>query len=394
MTAPAVRPADPPSETDLLIIGAGPFGMALAAQVRHLGIEHTIVGEPMGFWKRNMPAGMFLRSACDWHLDPLEIHTIEEFARRQGKTPADVEPLSLEFYLAYARWFQEQKGIEPVAAVVRRLDRENGERPGFRAVFEDGRSTQARRVAVAVGFRYFQDVPAELSERLPARRFSHTCDLVDFRGMKGKRCLILGGRQSAFEWTALLHEAGAASVDVSYRHPTPAFAAADWSWVTPLVDATVEDPAWYRRQSPEEKLAAGRRLWSEGRLKLEPWLERRVLKPTIRLWPETKVDRSEERSAGDLAVRLDNGETLIVDHVILATGYRVRIERVPFLAQGNILASLETRDGSPVLDESFQTNVPGLFITSMAAAQDFGPYWGFTISVRVSAKLIGRALVG
>jgi hypothetical protein len=180
---------------------------------------------------------------------------------------------------------------------------------------------------------------------------------------------------------------------VSYRHPTPAFAAADWSWVTPLVDATVENPGWYRRQSPEENQAAGRRLWSEGRLKLEPWLERRVLQPTIRLWPETRVDRSEERSAGDLAVRLDNGETLIVDQVILATGYRVQIERVPFLTQGNILASLATRDGSPVLDESFQTNVPGLFITSMAAAQDFGPYWGFTISVRASAKLIGRALV-
>jgi len=47
-----------------------------------------------------------------------------------------------------------------------------------------------------------------------------------------------------------------------------------------------------------------------------------------------------------------------------------------------------------VLDESFQTNVPGLFITSMAAAQDFGPDWGFAISVRTSAKLIGRALIG
>ncbi len=229
MTASVPRSVAPPAENDLLIIGAGPFGMALAAQVRHLGIEHAIVGEPMGFWKRNMPSGMFLRSACDWHLDPLEIHTIEEFVRRQGKTPADVEPLSLEFYLAYARWFQEQKGIEPIPAVVRRLDRENGDRAGFRAVFEDRRSTRARRVAVAVGFRYFQNVPAELAERLPAGRYAHTCDLVDFRDLKGKRCLILGGRQSAFEWTALLHEAGAATVDVSYRHPTPAFAAADWS---------------------------------------------------------------------------------------------------------------------------------------------------------------------
>jgi len=71
---------------------------------------------------------------------------------------------------------------------------------------------------------------------------------------------------------------------------------------------------------------------------------------------------------------------------------------------GHDRAALDRGDLSPglisggelhhVLDESFQTNVPGLFITSMAAAQDFGPDWGFAISVRTSAKLIGRALVG
>ena len=62
------------NETDLLIIGAGPFGIALAAQAMHDEIEHLIVGKPMEFWRANMPRGMFLRSACDWHLDPLDVH--------------------------------------------------------------------------------------------------------------------------------------------------------------------------------------------------------------------------------------------------------------------------------------------------------------------------------
>ena len=69
------------SITNLLIIGAGPFGLAVAAQAAHEGVEHVIVGKPMEFWLRNMPKGMLLRSACDWHLDPLNVHTIETYLR-------------------------------------------------------------------------------------------------------------------------------------------------------------------------------------------------------------------------------------------------------------------------------------------------------------------------
>ena len=49
-------------KVDLLIIGAGPFGLAMSAYARHLGIDHVIVGKPMDFWKANMPEGMYLRS--------------------------------------------------------------------------------------------------------------------------------------------------------------------------------------------------------------------------------------------------------------------------------------------------------------------------------------------
>jgi FAD-dependent urate hydroxylase len=110
-------------ETELLIIGAGPFGLAIAAQASHSGIEHLIAGIPMQFWRRNMPAGMYLRSACDWHLDPLDVHTIENFLQERGQTARDVEPLSLDFYLAYAEWFQKQKQITTLPWHIQRLDR-------------------------------------------------------------------------------------------------------------------------------------------------------------------------------------------------------------------------------------------------------------------------------
>jgi cation diffusion facilitator CzcD-associated flavoprotein CzcO len=378
-------------DTDLLIIGAGPFGLAMAAYAKHLGLDHRLVGTPMESWKVNMPKGMYLRSASDWHLDPVGQDTIESFLKAQGLTAAQVEPLSLEFYLRYARWFQERKEIEALAVYIRRLDY-LAKAARFQATTEDDQIINANRVVVAVGFKYFKHLPAEVIQHVPPGRVSHTCDLVSFAELDGKRCLILGGRQSAFEWTALIHEAGAAAVHVCHRHASPAFRAADWSWVTPLVDLIAKDPGWFRKLSTAEREEVNYRLWAEGRLKVEPWLESRVLQDTITLWPGSQIVACAKEPGGDLAVRLDNGGALVVDHVIAATGYKVDIPRVPFLAAGNVLERLEIRGGFPMLDEHFQTNIPGLFITGMAAVQDFGPFWAFTIAARASAQIIGRAL--
>jgi len=99
--------------TELLIIGAGPFGLAMAAYASHHHMDYLVVGHPMSFWHTHMPQGMCLRSACDWHLDPLKIHTIEAYLHTQQLRPADVEPLARDVYIRYAQWFQQQKGIEP-----------------------------------------------------------------------------------------------------------------------------------------------------------------------------------------------------------------------------------------------------------------------------------------
>jgi cation diffusion facilitator CzcD-associated flavoprotein CzcO len=209
--------------------------------------------------------------------------------------------------------------------------------------------------------------------------------------LKGKRVLIIGGRQSAFEWAALLHEQGADAVNLSFRHPAPSFQQADWSWVNPIVDGMVENPGWFRRMTEDEKKQVNQRLWAEGRLKLEPWLAARIATDVIRVFPESYITGCRELPNHELEVSLDS-QTLVVDQVILATGYKVSVEQIPLLNQGNILAQLETRNGFPVLDEHFQSNLPGLFFTSMCATQDFGPFFAFTAAIRASAKLIGAVL--
>lgn len=373
----------------VLIIGAGPFGLSLAAQLQQQQVDYLVVGKPMYFWQSHMPQGMLLRSACDWHLDPLNIATIEAYLHTLNQTPADVEPLSLAFYLGYTKWFQDQKQLKILPHYVQRLHETQGQ---FKATLQNGDTINADHVVLALGFQSFSHIPADLAAMLPQRRYGHTCDLVDLAPYNGRRVLIIGGRQSAFEWTALLHEAGAAAVHVSYRHDTPQFTAADWSWFNQQVDEIATDPGWFRSLSAPEQAAVNRRFWEEGRLKLEPWLAPRIDHESITLWPHTEMSACSPGQDGELQITLNNGETIIVDDVIFATGYKVDMARIPLLSQGNILARLATRNGYPRLDESFQSSIPGLYITSMPAVQDFGLFFAFTISVRTSARVIGRAL--
>ena len=117
------------------------------------------------------------------------------------------------------------------------------------------------------------------------------------------------------------------------------------------------------------------------------------MKPNTSIHQKASLSACAERSDGALDVKLDNGDAFVVDDVILATGYKVELDRLPFLKSGNVFDKIDVKNGFPVLDPHFQTTVKGLYFTSMPAGQDFGPFFGFTVSVRTSAKIIGNALV-
>ena len=75
--------------------------------------------------------------------------------------------------------------------------------------------------------------------------------------------------------------------------------------------------------------------------------------------------------------------------MLLATGYRVDMRRVPYLP-----GDLELADGFPVLDEDFQTSLDGLYIPGFPSTRDFGPFFGFVAGATTTAEIIGAALAG
>ncbi|MDF2739533.1 MAG: putative dimethylaniline monooxygenase [Actinomycetia bacterium] len=373
--------------TSLLVIGAGPYALSCAALAREHGIDTVTVGRPMGFWRRHMPAGMLLRSGPDWHLDASGVHTLEAYLEERAVDPADVDPLPIGLFLDYAEWFRQAKGIGVREDLVVDLTKPDDR---FEAVLESGERIVADAVVAAPGIRNFTNLPAWAGS-VPAGRAAHTCDLVRFEDLSGARILIVGGRQSAYEWAALLVEQGAARIDLVHRHDVPRFERVSWKFVDAYLETTVRVPGWWRSLPRAEQDAITRRFWEVGRLTLEYWLTPRLASPAIHRWPGTEVVRAEPTAAGDLTVRLSNGDDLRVDQVIFACGYRADLARVPYLA--GVLDRVEVADGFPVLDEAFGASLPRLYLPGFAATRDFGPFFGFVKGTAAAATLMVNDLL-
>jgi cation diffusion facilitator CzcD-associated flavoprotein CzcO len=380
----------------LVVIGAGPYGIATAARASEKGIEAVALGRPLAFWTDNMPAGMYLRSGPDWHLDASGIHTFEAFLEERGIEAAEIDPVPIHVFVDYARWFQREKGVvvDERLAVSVGLAGDGGERDAtggysFVVRLEDGAEIVADAVVAAPGVRYFQNLP-EWSAALPGGICSHTCELVRFDGFAGARVLIVGGRQSAYEWAALIGEHGAEQVDIVHRHEVPRFDRVSWRFTDEYVDRTVAFPGWWRSLTAGEQEAISRRFWEVGRLTLEWWLTPRLQGERFRRRPGTSVVAASLADGGVARVQLSDGSDLEVDRIVLATGYRAELSRVPYL--NHILPLIASADGFPLLDETFQTSLPGFFMTGFSGTRDFGPFFGFTKGVPAAADLVVRGL--
>ena len=364
--------------------------MATAAYAKHLGVDSLLLGKSMEFWNAHMPRGMLLRSGADWHMDATGVYTFEAFLEAGGFEKKDVDPIPVDMFREYGRWFADCHHLRVTQSMAREIQLTE---KGFVAGLEDGSGILAENVLVTPGFRHFMNFPENLIKIVPRGRCIHTCELVEFDSLRGKRCLIIGGRQAAFEWAALISETAAEGICLAYRHDTPRFESSDWTWVDPMMDLTLNTRGWYRHLPADERTAIERRFWAEGRLKLEPWLEPRIKKGPVRLMPHCSLEECRELDDGRMLARLSNGQTLLVDQIILATGYRVNIAHVPYLSRESILPKLEISEGFPVLDEDFQSSVPGLFMTGLVATKDFGPFFGFVKGCPAAARIIVDRIV-
>jgi cation diffusion facilitator CzcD-associated flavoprotein CzcO len=376
----------PPDAVDALVIGAGPYALSTAALAQERGLDTLVVGRPMGFWRENMPEGMFLRSGPEWHIDAGAVYTLEAYLEDQNVSREEVDPLPIRVFLDYCDWFCQIKGVDVREDLVDDLAWGD---VGFTATLRSGERIVARAVICAPGIRHYTHLP-DWAHAVPADRAAHTCDLVRFDDLAGSRVLVVGGRQSAYEWAALMREHGATRVDIVHRHDVPRFERISWQFADVHVDRTINIPGYWRKLATREQDAIARQFWEAGRLTLEHWLTPRLDWAGLHRWPGTEVV-GVARSDGELHVALSNSERLTVDRVVFASGYRADLTRVPYLA--NVVGRIEQANGFPVLNEAFQTNLEGLYIVGFSSVQDFGPFFGFVRGSPAAATLVVRDLL-
>lgn len=382
------------NSTDTLVIGAGPYGLSLAAHLRAAGIDHKIIGPPMDAWNK-MPRGMYLRSAVSASSlsAPGRKLKIEAYHREQGMTP--IYPVALETFLAYSRWFVERSEIEVDRRLVSSLAADNG---GFRAVLEDGEEIAAARAVIAAGTKPLKWVPPEFRE-LPSALASHAGDHSDLSVFEGKRLVVVGAGQSAIEFAAIAHEQGA-DVRVLFRAPSV-------HWLTRSARL---HSAWLLGKllySPNDVGPAGlsRVVSLPGAFRRLPMGLRhrataRCVRPAASAWlvdrmrevplDPGRVARTATEHSGQVRIECSDGGVVEADHVLLATGYQVDLSRYGFIAP-DLLAAIGSVGGFPALGPGFETSAGNLHVLGWPASGTFGPAMRFVCGADFAARAITRA---
>jgi cation diffusion facilitator CzcD-associated flavoprotein CzcO len=388
---------------NVVIIGAGPYGLCAAAHLRRVnGLSVKVFGQPMSFWDRQMPRGMLLRSnwtATQMASPDLSL-SLEAFQGVSGSTFN--MPVPLERFVEYGQWYQRQAVPDLDQREVFRVE---GDSNRFRVILQDGEAWLSDRVVIATGIASFAWRPPEF-ENLPSSLASHTSEHRDLGVFAGKKVLIVGGGQSALESAALLHEAGS-EAEVVARSQT-----IHWlqGWVSKTLHHRLGHLFRQILYAPTDVGPAGlSQLLARPDLvrrlprKLQDRLRRRAVRPAGARW---LVDRLQDvpiqlgrsvrevRTVGeDVKVRLDDGGERTVHHVLLGTGYRVDVSKYECLS-AKLKESIRRSNGYPILRAGLETSVEGLHILGAPAAWSFGPLMQFVSGTHYASRALTRCVAG
>src|SRR5271168_5040292 len=328
---------------DTVIMGAGPYGLSIAAHLSKSNLTFRIFGTPMQSWRSHMPKGMLLKSEgfASGLYDPDSSFTLRHYCEEMNLPYDDIgNPVPLEVFSAYGVEFQRR-----LVPTLEQTDITSASRTseGFERETADGQIVHAHTVIVATGITHFSYLPPFLSG-LPGSHVSHSSQHHDLSSFRGKTVVVLGAGASAVDIAAILHEEGS-QVQLVARRQGIGF----------HTKTKEPRPLRQRLRNPRSGLGIGWRsrlctdapllfhlLPQELRFRavrnhLGPapgWFVRDkvVGKFPLHLGSKIKSASIENHKVHLKIVEKDgNDSELIVDHIIGATGFQPSVSRIGFL---------------------------------------------------------------
>jgi hypothetical protein len=381
------------------IIGAGPYGLSIAAHFRRLGIPFRVFGRLMDSWLSHMPKGMLLKSDgfASNICDPYGEFTLKQFCLERRIEYGDMgTPVRLETFCAYGLAFRDRMVPDLEEKLVVRVD---PCQDGFLLELENGETLMANRVILAVGITHFRHVPANL-QHLPPEFLSHSSQHSELESFRGRGVVVIGAGSSAIDLAGLLYEAGA-DVQLVARVKRLAF----------HEKMPMDKPRslWQQARSPLSPLGPGlrSRLFSTApglfhhlpeyyrlqiaRTFLGPaggWFAKEKLVgkvPLVLGFSPVHAEILDSRIC--LHLRADDGmeRKIRAEHIIVATGYKVDLRRLTFLSPV-LRDNISTVGGAPILSSTFESSLRGLYFVGLAATNSFGPVMRFACGAGYTAR--------
>jgi cation diffusion facilitator CzcD-associated flavoprotein CzcO len=322
---------------DVVVVGAGQSGVAIAFALRRAGITNTLVIDAelpghTGTWPRHARMRT-LRTPKSIPGPELGIPALSFrawYAAQHGSQAFDdLGRIPLSDWTAYIAWYQQMVRVQPryeTKAIALTLE---GDHLRLDTVSRGVQaSMRTRKVVLAMGMTGAgrPTIPEAIRRGLPATRYLHTDEVIDFAALAGKRVAVLGAASSAFDAAGVALESGAGEVHLFCRGDDLAKVAREWPLGYPGAGNN------FSALPDADRWLLGRVLRARAPGPMPETVKRATCFSNFYLHLGSRLERATERPNG---CRLTvNGNTLPFDFdfVIAGTGYTIDPLSQPLLS--------------------------------------------------------------